>query len=297
VKSNLKKAVADWIDRTVVQSDPKLARLQEENDRLSRLLGLVQSYQAAIGTPPRWLTPKRKPHRLAATATVQLSDLHLDEVVDPAQVGGLNAYNREIAELRLRRWARRPARWATSTAMSGTGAPDLGRRHGERGDPRGAPRNECGLPPGNPHAWAPLLAAAIRMVADFYGRVHVAAIVGNHGRLTKKPQAKGRARNSWDWLLSQMVRSHLASDGRISGTSPPVPTSSSRSTTSGSTRPTATRSRAATGGPESGRRCRRSTHRDRARRRPRQADRLLGDPPLATALCKRTSKVSRATGP
>jgi len=69
--------------------------------------------------------------------------------------------------------------------------------------------------PGTIVFWAPRIAAAIRHVADFYGRVHIPGVVGNHGRLTVKMPFKRRGRNSWDWLLLQMVARELSGDTRI----------------------------------------------------------------------------------
>lgn len=195
---------------------PAVVALEAENRRLSKLLGLVDSYHAGAGDPPEWMRPSRKPSPMRATAVMQLSDLHLDEVVNPAEVGGLNAYSRSIAEMRLRRWANRACdmgdlhrhEWDGAVVILG-GDFVSGAIHEELRE------TNADVLPGTMVHWAPLLAAAIRQVADFYGAVHLPAIVGNHGRLTIKMPAKRRGRNSWDWLLYQMIRSHLASDARI----------------------------------------------------------------------------------
>jgi hypothetical protein len=190
----------DWIDDQVTKADPRLARLQEE--------------------PPRWLVPdvkeKGKADKKSAIACLQLSDLHLDEVVDPVQIGGLNAYNREIAALRLRRWADKACemgelhrhKWEGAVLFWG-GDMVSGSIHAELRE------TNADVLPGTMVFWAPLLASAIRQVADFYGKVHIPAVVGNHGRLTEKKQAKRRGRNSWDWLLCEMVRAHFRGNSQI----------------------------------------------------------------------------------
>jgi len=195
---------------------PRLARLEAENARLAKLLGLVDSYRAGARKPPEWLRPKTTAAPKAATACIQLSDLHLDEVVEPGQVGGLNAFNREIAEMRLRRWADKACElgelhrheWDGAIVWWG-GDMVSGSIHDELRE------TNADYLPGTLVHWAPLLAAAIKQVADAYGNAHVPCVVGNHGRLTEKKQAKGRGRNSWDWLLCEMVKAHLASDERI----------------------------------------------------------------------------------
>ncbi|HYE89679.1 MAG TPA: hypothetical protein VEA38_01610 [Terriglobales bacterium] len=190
--------------------------LRAENARLSKVLGLVEAYRAKAGDPPAWLRPKRKPRAGQATAVMQLSDLHLDELVNPSEMNGLNAYSREIAELRLKRWADKACdmgdrfrhEWDGALVILG-GDMVSGAIHDELRE-----TNEDVLP-GTLRHWAPRLAAALRQVADFYGRLHLPAIVGNHGRLTVKMQAKRRALNSWDGLLYTMIQMHLAGDERI----------------------------------------------------------------------------------
>src|SRR3990167_1182159 len=84
----------------------RLAGLEAENVRLATLLGLIESYRAAADHPPPWMVRKKKDKtQSSAIACMQLSDLHLDEVVNPSEVGGLNAFSRAIAEQRLHRWA------------------------------------------------------------------------------------------------------------------------------------------------------------------------------------------------
>jgi hypothetical protein len=206
----------EWVIEKAVESDLRVKRLQAENERLSKLLGLVESYHAAAGEAPKWMPTSGKIRVGAATACLHFSDLHLDEVVDPSQVGGLNAYNREIAEMRLKRWANKACEMGDRYRHKWDGALLLwdgdmvsGAIHEELRE------TNADYLPGTMVHWAPRIASAIRQIADFYGRVHIPSVVGNHGRLTIKKQAKGRGRNSWDWLLCQMVRTHLKDDSRI----------------------------------------------------------------------------------
>lgn len=213
-----KADVAAWVEAESPEAKAVAARLgtlEQENARLRKQLGLVESYSASAATP-EWARARKKVLPGQATACMQLSDLHLDEVVNPDEVGGLNAYSREIAEKRLRRWADKVCelgdlhRHAWDGAVVFLGG-DLvsGAIHDELRE-----TNADHLP-GTMLHWAPRLAAALKQVADFYGRLHLPSVVGNHGRLTLKKQAKGRGRNSWDFLLVEMVKAHFSGDSRV----------------------------------------------------------------------------------
>ncbi len=136
--------------------------------------------------------------------------------MNPAELLGLNAYNRPIAEARLKRWATKAVDQADRFKHEWDGAlvpviGDLvtGDIHEE------LVRTNCDVLPSTLVFWAPRIASALLAVAERYGRAHVPVLVGNHGRLGKRMQFKTRGRASWDWLLMQMVRSHLAKDERF----------------------------------------------------------------------------------
>lgn len=206
--SATERAEAATVEQAV-ETDARVKALTEENGRLSRMLGMVERYRAEAGAPPKWAAPKKKTRAGAAIACVQFSDLHLDEVANPGEMAGLNAYNREIAEGRLKRWAdkacemgdRHPHQWQGAFVWWG-GDMVSGAIHDELRE------TNADVLPGTLVHWAPRIAAAIQQVADHYGHVYVPAVVGNHGRLTIKKSAKRRGRNSWDWLLTQMVMAH-----------------------------------------------------------------------------------------
>jgi len=193
---------------------------QSAEDRASDLearLSVRDSLEAGRTKPPKWLAPKRSTKTNEATACFLLSDPHFDEVVEPAEVDWRNAYDRGIAELRLRRWADR--------------AIDVTLHHRPSVSYRGAVVMLGGdMLSGNLHDlaefnedtvigsvlhWAPLVAAALGEMADAFGKVHVPCVVGNHGRLTKKPRTKNRARDNLDYLLYHQVERYFANDDRL----------------------------------------------------------------------------------
>ena len=79
-------------------------QLSERIQELEQVLSVVERVEDAELHPVSWLSPE-KPKRSSATLVVMLSDTHFDEVVNPDEMEGLNAYNREIAMIRLERWA------------------------------------------------------------------------------------------------------------------------------------------------------------------------------------------------
>lgn len=194
----------------------ELTQAHQRNSELSRLLNLLES--AGTATPPKWLQPKRPKGKHSATICGILSDCHFDEVVRPEEIGGRNAYNREIATIRLERWAQAfvaQARdylagleWDGAVVCLG-GDIFSGNLHDL------AETNEDTLF-GSLLYWSEQIIAALTVIVDAFGRLHVPCVVGNHGRMTHKPRTKLRARDNLDWLLAQMVAKHFAGDDRVS---------------------------------------------------------------------------------
>jgi hypothetical protein len=192
-------------------------RLTEALEAAQRALTVVESAEGARLQPPTWLSPA-KPKRQAATLMVMLSDTHFDEVVLPDEVDGLNAYNRDIAVLRLQRWAQNVVKVARHylAGMDYDGIVVLlggdifsGDIHEEL-----AQTNEDTML-GSLLFWSEQLAAALDLLGTEFKKVHVAAVMGNHGRMTRKPRMKLRARTNFDWLLAKMIERHFVADKRF----------------------------------------------------------------------------------
>jgi hypothetical protein len=47
--------------------------------------------------------------------------------------------------------------------------------------------------------------AGIRLLAARFGRVDINCVVGNHGRRTRKPRAKNRVQDNFDWLIYKLI--------------------------------------------------------------------------------------------
>lgn len=185
-----------------------VAELEQRIARDGALSRLYDELSARPADPPRWLAePPKKGKKSPVIATAFLSDCHFDEVVDPAQINAVNVYNRVIAEQRLKRFfdktillCDRHLNFDVQAIVCPLGG-DLvsGNIHEELRETNEAYILETCL------HWADRLEAGIRMFAAHFGRVHVPCVVGNHGRMSRKPVAKGRAQDNFDWLICKML--------------------------------------------------------------------------------------------
>lgn len=200
------------------QANAENARLALRLEEVERVLNLVDAATNAQLQPPKWLVQPPSGRKKHATLTLLLSDTHFDEVVLAEEVGGLNAYNRRIAELRLQAWATNAIKIARHYLAGITydgvvvmlgGDIFSGDIHEEL-----AQTNEDTMLGSLLH-WSEQLCAALTLLAEEFGKVHVAAVMGNHGRMSRKPRAKLRARTNFDWLLAKMIERHLTGDRRF----------------------------------------------------------------------------------
>jgi len=221
-------------DTAAYEPDPELVQraradqLADDNGRLRKELAdavgaierleRIAEYSGRALAPPKWLSrPPRRSEQIATLCTI-LSDTHFDEVVNPAEVEGRNAYDRRIAELRLERYFTQVVRLARDylAGMTYDGVVlflggDLvsGDIHDELTQTNDAVMLDTVL------HWSARVAAGIGLLADEFGKVHVPAVVGNHGRRSRKPRAKGRARDNYDWMIAQLVARHFHGDTRV----------------------------------------------------------------------------------
>lgn len=189
---------------------------EEAMVRMQRELGLLTHLSKS--SPANWMSQPAKSKAHRGTPFLLLSDLHLDEVVNPAEVMGSNAYNRRIAELRMKKLFESAVKvsrdyWAgvsyDGIVMPLAGDIFSGDIHEELSE-----TNEDTML-GSVLHWADHLSAGVSMLADHFGKVHVPVVVGNHGRRTRKPRAKMRARDNFDWFIGQMLARQFRNDKRV----------------------------------------------------------------------------------
>ena len=197
--------------------------LKEENKRLSeerlsalRVKQLIHEcdYQPK---PPKWLTPKATPN-LTGVANLFLSDWHWDEVVKPEQINFVNAYNREIAVQRMQTcfqksislmfdYMHKPQYDYCNVILGG----DMlsGNIHEELRETNTTPIALSVL-----HMLDHLV-AGLTLLHNKFGKLYIPCVVGNHGRIDKKPRAKNRAYDSYEFFLYHFLAKHFKGESGI----------------------------------------------------------------------------------
>lgn len=202
--------------REISKLRTQVKALTEESLSTAKLRDLIHDLDTARLKPPRWLTAK-KPAGVLGTPTLFLSDWHWGEVVRAREVNGTNEYNMAIAQERAKRV------FDTTVMLL---------RDYMHGDYHGIVLALGGdMVSGNIHEelretnqqqifaivldLLENLIAGIEQMADEFGRVFVPCVVGNHGRIDRKPRAKGAVRDNYEWILYQFLVRHFADDPRV----------------------------------------------------------------------------------
>jgi hypothetical protein len=155
-----------------------------------------------------------------------LTDTHFDEIVNPAEIHGINAYNREIAEMRLERLFRSTVKLARhylagvqydGVSLMLGGDIFSGNIHEE------LQRTNADTLFGSLMHWLGPMQAGIELLAREFGKVHVSGVPGNHGRQTRKPIMKQRAADNLDWLFYRLLERDMRRDDRITWAIPFAP--------------------------------------------------------------------------
>lgn len=223
VWKKLYKIEPDWSlykepDPTFIVEDHVTKRrerdLSKENQRLSEALADAVEWRKSImklvEDPPKPVfnepdAPKKKGER---TIILHLSDLHCGERVSMEQMDGLNKFDVEIFKRRLDRltatvrdlvtlhWKGQPP--ARLKLILG-GDMISGEIHEEL-----AKTNDALAAPAV-RACAERIAGLVTELSKIFRQIDVYTVPGNHGRLTKKPESKGMAINSFDTLVSNVV--------------------------------------------------------------------------------------------
>ena len=167
---------------------------------------------------PSWLAAGKDEVSGRSVIGCFVSDVHMGEVVSPDEIIGINAFDPDICRKRLERYFRASVtigkRWAVDTDLQGAvlflgGDMISGSIHDELTRTNALTSQEQVL------AVVECLSAGIKLLLEHYGRVHVAAVPGNHGRTTLKSTAKLYARLSYDIMIANILRERFIDDDRV----------------------------------------------------------------------------------
>ena len=203
------------LERDVLQlkrQQNSLIKQMEESDVLNRIADKVM--KSAV-TSPVWGTKKRRTKGPKPSFfCVSCSDWHMDEVVRPEAIDGLNAYNREIAVKRYKTFFRNIQEVATdylseleydSLLFAMVGDMFSGIIHEELRETNESTMFESLL------FWRDLTVAGLNDLLDVFPKIKIPCVVGNHGRTTIKPQFKMYVEKNLDWLFTMLVADKMDS--------------------------------------------------------------------------------------
>ena len=143
----------------------------------------------------------------AQTVVAPLCDTHIGEDIDYQQMAGLNSYDFDIFNKRLSGWAtqvlnlvqlRREAVPINDLIVPMLGDMISGDIHEELA------RSNIANCMEQMFRGANLIAQALMMLAPNFDTIKVPCVVGNHGRMTRKPPMKDKYMD-WDFLLYQWI--------------------------------------------------------------------------------------------
>ncbi len=168
-------------------------------------------------TQPNWTVRPSKKNGITGVPTLMLSDFHWGEKVRASEIGGVNEFNLEIAHKRLNRLLEVTHRLLfkhiadpkyDGLVLNLGGDLVSGTIHEELTITNEAPIMSIVLD---------MLGALIEVIdhlLEWFSKILINGVAGNHGRLTRKPVAKERAQTNWDWLICCLLESHYASEAK-----------------------------------------------------------------------------------
>ena len=219
--AELEDAVVEFTSRDRIKLDKKVATFKAEATHWKKLyetavkktaqteavIDSVQNFLPALQT-----IPIRTPDVVSSTTTPQtviapLSDTHVGDRVESDQMAGMNEYSIDIFNRRLYGWTkqllqlvelRRKFAPVNNLVIPMLGDMISGDIHDELA------RTNIDNCMGQMIRGANLIAQALMSLAGSFEEIRVPCVVGNHGRMTRKPPMKDKYMD-WDYMLYQWV--------------------------------------------------------------------------------------------
>jgi hypothetical protein len=192
------------------------ASLREERLSVELIRQLIHDCKTPP-TPPSWrIEPSPKGNE--GTPTVLCSDWHWGETIDRKQINYVNAFDREIAERRVKLLVSKTIDLLLKKmsnpkydylCMPLLGDLLSGTIHEELRETNWDPITLCLFQLRDVLIWA------IDEFANAFKKVYLPCVTGNHGRLDRKPRYKNAAYDNYEFVLYEMLRHHYQSERDI----------------------------------------------------------------------------------
>ncbi len=194
-----------------------LSLLKESDDRLNAILGLKKSL---AGVPPARLKVKAKNKITDATAVMVASDWHIEERVDPKTVDGMNEFTPDIAKarathffsngLKIVQMCRHESNIKT-LILALLGDFISGYIHEDLAESNFLSPTEATL-----MAYR-LICGGIDYLLEEgdFDQILIPCTFGNHARTTKKMRCNTGAKNSYEWMMYQLLAEQYVNEPRV----------------------------------------------------------------------------------
>jgi hypothetical protein len=202
------------------QLEGELRQIKKHNLSTSEIREFVYSLSTLPVVEPDWLLEfdgAKKGVNLGVPSC-PLTDIHFTETVNPNEIMGLNEFNSDICEARIRAWVERTFDLLfnhLSGEYPGVVLPFLGDFISGLIHEELLATNDMTLL-GGIHRLLEILSWVISQFADKFGRVFIPCVPGNHGRMKAgKPMKKGYTFNNFDWHIYCLLEMHFKDDERV----------------------------------------------------------------------------------
>lgn len=220
-KELARRLISAQSGRTRALSEARVAKnlLKEREEQIENLQKIIAlKDEVARVARPEWLEFARDDGVHHATALALWSDYHFGEVVEASEMNWFNAYNPEIAEIRMRAFFEKTIMLSRTyltgvsydgIVMASLGDGISGNIHEEFMNTNELSNYEASV------QLVPMLEEGIGNLADEFGKVHVPCVPGNHPRDSRQPRYKKRSAHNADTMIMQLVAQKFANDDRV----------------------------------------------------------------------------------
>lgn len=208
-----------------------LSSLQNENSILKRKITSLQKdvldsedIKEVIGglasqttNPPEWLLESGNSNPSQEVPVLMVGDWHGGEKVSLSETNGINEFNNEIMEKRVKRLVERTLDLCKNHAAnnySGLVLPLLGDFISGGIHPELSKTDEEEVIPSSLRVRDLLVGMIENFLAEF-NQIYCPCTSGNHARNTHKPEYKRLVFKNFDWMIYQLLYRHFKNDPRV----------------------------------------------------------------------------------